>query len=212
MINIGGAWPGVSDMALHGHPGKFTYCLAEDEEHSPFAPLHTTWGYRSDESAVTVVGAEAPHSVLFSGDADDPESPERLVSALARAVASPVANNSYLGGKGAITVVLNPDHAAVLARGGYVRETLQARLAERAVNPREVLEGLNPKMLRGIGDDALVPAVRDPASILVIVAGGSGLYSMVMPSWSAGPHSNCAVHAPIEIGQFCEVPGAPGTR
>ena len=28
MINIGGR-PGESDMALLGHPGKFTYCLAE---------------------------------------------------------------------------------------------------------------------------------------------------------------------------------------
>ena len=28
MINIGGAKPGESDMALLGHPGKFTYCLA----------------------------------------------------------------------------------------------------------------------------------------------------------------------------------------
>lgn len=35
LINIGGGRPGVSDMALHGHPGKFTYCLAELEEESP---------------------------------------------------------------------------------------------------------------------------------------------------------------------------------
>ena len=40
MINVGGARPGVSDMALHGHPGKFTYCIAEAEESSPFPPLH----------------------------------------------------------------------------------------------------------------------------------------------------------------------------
>ena len=29
-MNIGGARPGVSDMALLGHPGKFTMCLAEN--------------------------------------------------------------------------------------------------------------------------------------------------------------------------------------
>ena len=40
MINIGKARPGSSDMALLGHPGKFTFCLAEDEEASPFTPLH----------------------------------------------------------------------------------------------------------------------------------------------------------------------------
>ena len=57
MINIGGAHPGVSDMALLGHPGKFTYCLAEDEEASPFPPLHTALGYRATDSVVTVIGA-----------------------------------------------------------------------------------------------------------------------------------------------------------
>ena len=45
MINIGGGRSGTADMALLGHPGKFTFCLAEDEEESPFPPLHTSRGY-----------------------------------------------------------------------------------------------------------------------------------------------------------------------
>ena len=206
MINIGGARPGESDMALHGHPGKFTYCLAEDEENSPFPPLHTGWGYASEQSAVTVIGAEAPHSVIFSGDADDPHSAERLLNGLATAIASPVANNSYLGGTGAVTVVLNPDHATALAGAGHSRENVQSELAARAVNPHRVLAALNPKMAPELGDEDLVPAVRDPKNILVLVAGGTGLYSMVMPSWCSGPHSNSAVHALIEVDMFCEVP------
>ena len=48
MMNIGGARPGSSDMALLGHPGKFTYCLAEDEEHSPFPPLHVDLGFNAE--------------------------------------------------------------------------------------------------------------------------------------------------------------------
>ena len=64
MINIGGARPGSSDMALLGHPGKFTYCLAEDEENSPFPPLHVSRGFAPDDSVVTVIGAEAPPSVV----------------------------------------------------------------------------------------------------------------------------------------------------
>ena len=59
-------------MSLHGHPGKFTYCIAEDEENSPFPGLHTSFGYEADQSAVIITGAEAPHSTMFSGDADDP--------------------------------------------------------------------------------------------------------------------------------------------
>ena len=52
MINIGGGRPGTSDMALLGHPGKFTYCLAEDEEHSPFESLAQSLGFDAGESLV----------------------------------------------------------------------------------------------------------------------------------------------------------------
>lgn len=206
MLNIGGARPGESDMALHGSPAKFTFCCAEDEEHSPFPPLHTSFGYAPGQSAVTVLGTEAPHSVLFSGDADDPTSAERWLNTVAAVIANPGSNNIHLGGTAAVCVVLNPEHAAVMAQAGYTRESMQLALCERAVRPRTELAALNPRML--VGDEDNIPAVRDPKNILIITAGGPGLYTMVMPSWSAGPHGNVAVHEPIELGQFCELPGS----
>jgi len=42
-----------------------------------------------------------------------------------------------------------------------------------------------------------VRSIRDPAQVLVVVAGGTGLYSVVMPSWGAGPHSNRALTVPV---------------
>jgi hypothetical protein len=206
MINIGGARPGESDMALHGHPAKFTFCIAEDEENSPFPPFHTSLGYRPEQSVVTVLGTEGPHSALFTGDADDPECAERLLRLLAGVIANPGSNNSQLGGTAAVALVFNPDHAQVLVRAGYDRERIQQRLTELAVTPRAILAGLNPKML--VGDEDMIPAVRDPKNIHLLTAGGSGLYTMVMPSWCAGPHGNIAVHAEVDIGQFCEVPAA----
>ncbi|MGF1596305.1 MAG: hypothetical protein ACFCVK_05145 [Acidimicrobiales bacterium] len=206
MINIGGARPGESDMALHGHPGKFTYCLAEDEEGSPFPPLHTSFGYSADRSAVTVVGAEAPHSVFFIGDGDDPEgSAEQLLGVLAATIAAPGTNNVVLGGVGSVIVVLNPDHTEVLAAAGYDRSGIQRRLAELAVTPIDVARRLHPRQFAHTTTDT-VPAVRDPDRILVLQAGGTGLYSMVMPTWCAGAHRNQAVHAEILLDQACEVP------
>jgi len=204
MINIGGARPGESDMSLHGHPGKFTFCIAEDEEHSPFPPLHTSLGYAMEQSVVTLLGTEAPHSVLFTGDADDPDSADRLLNTVAAVIANPGSNNSHLGGIAAICVVFNPDHADVLGRAGYTREKIQHILSERAVTPRTQLAALNPLML--VGEEELIPAVRDPSKILLLTAGGAGLYTMVMPSWCAGPHGNVAVHEEIELDQYCEVP------
>ena len=206
MINVGGARPGVSDMALHGHPGKFTYCIAENEESSPFPPLHESLGYRPDQSVVTVLGAEAPHSVIFAGDADDPERADKLLQVLAAVIANPGSNNVRLGGFGAVAVVLNPEHAALLAESGLRREDIQHRLSELAVAPRCVLARQNPNEL--YGEEDMLPAVRDPDNVLVVTAGGPGLYSMVMPSWCAGTHRNAAVHEVIDINPFCEVPGS----
>ena len=75
LLNIGGARPGVSDMALLGHGGKFTMCLTEDVAQSPWPACSVDAGFDPFDSVVTVIGVEAPHSVVFVDDADDPDSP-----------------------------------------------------------------------------------------------------------------------------------------
>ncbi|MGI9595284.1 MAG: hypothetical protein ACR2QK_03935, partial [Acidimicrobiales bacterium] len=174
-------------------------------EISPFDPLHTDWGYRRDQSAVTVVGAEPPHSVIFTNDADDPTSSERLLRSIALVMANTGSNNAHFRG-GAQTVILNPEHAEVLAKAGLSRADIKHRLTELAVNPAELLAELNPTYAsRGQAAD-VVAAVRDPDDIVLLVAGGAGLYSTVMPSWAAGAHANPIVHAEVFIDQFCEIP------
>ncbi|MPY91752.1 MAG: hypothetical protein GEV08_01420 [Acidimicrobiia bacterium] len=207
MINIGGGRAGESDMALLGHPGKFSYCLAEDEEASPFTPLHVHRGFAPEESVVTVVGAEAPHSVICITDADDPDSPLRLLRSIAAGIANMGANNAHIGGRGMVTVVVNPDHAAVLERGGYDRAKLAEALCELAVNRRSQLAELSPAIGAAGSPDDLVRSVRHPEDLLVVHAGGGGLYSMVMPSWCAGPHANRAVSQRVDLNPACAIPG-----
>jgi hypothetical protein len=49
-------------------------------------------------------------------------------------------------------------------------------------------------------------ALPTPESLLVLVAGGPGVYSSVMPSWCFGKHGNVAATEKIETGQSCEIP------
>src|SRR3546814_13738366 len=72
LLNVGGGWPGDLDKATLGHPGKYTYCIAENEEVSPFAPYHVEKGYKAEDSTVFVIAAEPPHSVT-NHVANDPE-------------------------------------------------------------------------------------------------------------------------------------------
>jgi len=201
MINIGGGRPGISDMALLGHPGKFTYCLAEDEENSPFPPLHLDLGFGPDESVVTVIGAEAPHSVLFSGDADQGDHPLALLDMLAIGLANAATNNAVLTG-GTATLVLNPDHARLLHAAGFSRRDIASEIHRRCSPDGDEMNRLAP----GFAREGQRDAFTGPEQILVLVAGGSGLYSMVMPSWCAGAHRNSPSSVRVESNFFCEVP------
>ena len=205
MLNIGGARPGSSDMALLGHPGKFTYCLAEDEASSPFPPLHVSRGFTAADSVVTVVGAEAPHSVLYSGNADDPQDAEKLLRQLAVGLANMATNNAILTG-GSAVVVLNPEHAAILGQANLSREAVQQRLYELTHLPKAELRAVGGAFAQRVDGEGDYPAFKQAADVLVLVAGGSGLYSMVMPSWCAGAHRNSAVSVAVDLEQFCAIP------
>lgn len=205
LINIGGGRPGIGDMALLGHPGKFTQCLAEAEEDSPFPPLHTTLGYSADDTAVTIVNVEAPHSVLCVVTRDAQESSDRLLRQLATAVASPASNNAGAG-SGHVVLVLNPEHARTLAAAGLDRQGIQQAVFELARNRRgDVLAQPAPA---GSDPEEELAALASPESVVVVVAGGGGTYSAVMPSWGLGAHGNRPITVEAAVGMACEIPQA----
>lgn len=206
MTNAGGVKAGTSDMALLGHPGKFTYCFGEDEENSPFEPLHVQRGFAPDESVVTVIGAEAPHSVYSIVDGDDPEGPDLLLRQLARCLATIGSNNANFRG-GQAVVVINPDHARILAKSGHCATTIREAIHAHATNPLSLLRSVDRSIPSSSdSSDPQVSAFRSPQDILLVHAGGGGLYDMVMPSWAAGPHGNRAVSKAIATDEACEVP------
>ena len=61
--------------------------------------------------------------------------------------------------------------------------------------------------MRGAAEEGDYACFSDASQILLLMAGGSGLYSMVMPSWCAGAHKNSAVSIQVDTDQFCEIPG-----
>jgi hypothetical protein len=213
LMNVGGARPGISDMAVLGQPGKFTACFAEAEETSPFEPLHVARGLSSEQSAVTVVGVESPHSVMLTPDGDDPQGGERMLRTLAAAIANAGSNSTY-GGRATTLVVLNPAHARALAKWGFDRNAIQRRLHELATNPKRLISTwATSRQYPPEQGDELVHAIASPDKVVVAVAGGEGIYSAVFNAWGAGEHGVLPVTQEIEIGQACELPGiAAGER
>lgn len=188
LVNIGGARPGGMDKATFGHPGKFSYCFAENEEESPFPPYSEDAGVAPGDSAVTVFAAEAPHNVN-NHYSDDPRS---LLDSVADTMSTLGSNNSYMASE--ILVVLGTEHADVVASAGWARRHVQQYLYEKArrrvgdlrrvgVYGEEVHRNFWPVWLDRSDDNAMVPIARVPEDIKVLVAGGAGRHSLVIPGW-----------------------------
>jgi len=61
-------------MSTFGHPGRYTYCIGEHEEVSPWPPYHAGRGLTAADSAVTVFAGVPAMSIgllaaqrLFAG-------------------------------------------------------------------------------------------------------------------------------------------------
>ena len=50
----GGSVPGETYMGAHGNPLAYSLCFPENEERSPWVPLHVQKGFKPDDSAVSV--------------------------------------------------------------------------------------------------------------------------------------------------------------
>jgi hypothetical protein len=185
LVNIGGARPGSGDRATHGFPGKLSFCFAENEEDSPWPPLASVLGAAAGASAVTVVSASGSLNLLDTAD-----DAEELLWAFARSIAAPCANDSLWGGTPLL--VLGPEHAALLAEGGFDRSDVQRFVWERStVRAGEITTQNRNSFLvpsrspiYGTIDDATEIHVSDrPEDMLIAVAGGPGTHSIYLPTF-----------------------------
>ena len=190
MLNIGGAIPGAGDMATFGSPAKYTFCVAENEDASPWDPLHVELGFARDVRTVTVFGAESPHNV------NDHESVtgKGLLKMMAGTVAITGANNLYFDG--APLLVFGPEHAATIARDGYSKPDVKKYIYENARIPLGNLSDENiERRLRQwpvfknefteAGLDRLVPIMKSPDNAYIMVLGGAGKHSAYIPTFGA---------------------------
>jgi len=187
LLNVGGGRPGKLDKSTLGHPGKYSFCIAENEEASPWAPYHVEQGYAPQDSTVFVIAAEGPHSVT-NHVADDAEGIlDSIVSAM-----STIAHNNAVS-SGSCAVVIGPEHAATIAGCGWSRHDVRSYLwmnttntfADVSFNHRygRVYNRNLPRWYRR-DPEARIPIVPRPDDIHLFVAGGeAGRFSAFLPGW-----------------------------
>ena len=207
LMNIGGARPGVSDMALLGHPGKFTMCLTENVDESPWEPCSVAAGFDPLDSVVTVdrrrgaaLGrvrrrrrrprlAAAAAAGRGPGDRQPRLEQRVLPDRFGRRRPQPRARRRARPGRARA----GPTCSASCTGWRRTGAASCASSTRRSPGPATPTTSS--------------PTLPSPDHVLVLVAGGGGLYSSVFPSWSAGAHANPILHERIETDQACAIPG-----
>ena len=178
ILNVLGGMPGRLDRSTLGHPGKFTFCVAEDEEDHPWTPLAAERGVPAGESAVTVLAAGSPHQLMNEWTRD----PRELLETYAAAMRANLLTYSIWPGNYAI--VIGRQHRDVLIAAGWSKRDVREYVHERARVTRGEWRDVGKGAVVGRKADDVHPALRTPDDLLVIAAGGpAGGFGAVVPPW-----------------------------
>ena len=187
MIAVGDCRPGDGDMATQGQGMKAGICITENS--SPWEHLHVELGCRPDESTVSAISVTAQINLLdfASRNAND------LLGMLARTIASPGMQNAQLG-YGPV-IVFGIEHARMLANAGLTKADVKRRLFEEARLP---LSAFSPETVDDVlkvrrpqwayadrNPSGLVPMADAAGDFTLLVAGGEGQHSVLLPSFLA---------------------------
>ncbi len=213
-INVFGLHPHLLDQATQGTPAKYSACIAENEEQSPWPPLHVEHGFDPDDSAVTAivirscVHIEARHTQVPEQLALDIAGTIRRTGALVHETISAL-------------VVLGPEHARLFASAGWGKEDVRQFIYSRAANTRADLAAVGkdavsrhtrwrlsadhpdamPDLASASCDPDLVPVLNSPAAVQVMVAGAdnSGVSAVIE---TFGPRGG-----PLSIARVGDIDG-----
>ncbi len=116
--NIGGVRKGIEDMGTLGNAMKYALVMGENEEESPWDPLHVDFGYRREDNTVTVM---FPNRYAQTIPAET--SAEGIAEALA---------GMRPGSLSCMMVI--PDHARIFSQEGWSKKRVRDYILAHAAS------------------------------------------------------------------------------
>lgn len=167
ILNILDSRPGILDRAVMGHPGKYSYCIAEDEESSPWEPLHVERGFSQGTSTVTVFTCLGPFQM------DLQRIPRRPEPVLERIAAGMLV---FGPGQGELLLLMPPEISSIFMEASWSKDQVRQFLFQRARKPARKWPSINPNYteLPAQNSDEMVPVCSSPESVVLLSGGGTG--------------------------------------
>lgn len=182
LLNAGGskAW----SKCTQGHPGQYTFCIAENEEETPWEPLHVERGFPPDANVVTVNAVEAPRGTSDPGSRNARE----ILATVSLAMSDP-ATSQIKFQRGQPIVCFGIEHAATIARDGFTKDQVKEFIFAHAGIPLQrisegnrLLRKKHPDTYIDVGENGILPIGMSKEDILIVVAGGEGKHSCWLPT------------------------------
>ncbi len=165
--NIGGIRQGIEDMGVHGNPCKYSMVVGENEEESPWEPLHVERGLNEKDSAMTLFFPNSYVDVL-------------VYTADAKGVLNTAIHNIPPARGGQSCLLVNPTYAKYLADEGWTKKEIERFIKEYARCPRDKhwqeTIGVLPKELVPFADSDSMPLIAGDDQVIVVVSGKFSSY------------------------------------
>jgi hypothetical protein len=176
MINVGQRVPGASCRTTHGSPGRYTFCIGEFEEASPWNSYAAEHGFDDTRSHVTAIAAGGTTNVHDMTS----RTSEGILTTIASSMTAIGSINMFpFWGLGPMLLVLCPEHAIKMAADGYEKEDVKQFLFEATKKiPIDVWPAEFHDAMRESGKvvNECTPLAARAEQFEIVVAGGRGGY------------------------------------
>ncbi|MEM7346484.1 MAG: thioredoxin family protein [Chloroflexota bacterium] len=183
--NVGGGRPGEVDRAAFGHPGKYTFCFAEDETGSPWESLAVERGFSPESSTVTLFAAGGVQGIVDQ-QSRNPESLAKSFAGCLKAVTHPkipIATDVFLA--------ISPEHGRIFKEAGWSKAQLKEAINNLLQLPGSELVRGADGIAEGVPEhlaNQTLPKFRPGGLNIIHVGGTAGLFSAIIAGWVAsGP-------------------------
>ncbi|MCY3971483.1 MAG: hypothetical protein OXG74_16255 [Acidobacteria bacterium] len=177
--NLLGVRPGELDRSTLGHPGKLSYCLAEDEEGSPWPSLGSDRGAPGGASTVTVFAAGSPRQLMNEWTTE----PEAILDTVAAEMRANMLHYSIWAGNHCL--VLPPQLRERFADVKWTKADIRAYLHRQARVRRGDWERVGKAaVVSEANRNREYRALQSPEDLVIVAAGGpAGGFAAVIPPW-----------------------------
>lgn len=183
VMNVLGIRPREFDQSTQGSATKYFCCMAENEEDSPWEPLHVERGFAASDSTVTVQMIRSDVYVEHRSS----QEPEEILMTIADSM-------SYGGAVTQVTetrndlgavVVMGPEHAQLIAARGWSKQDCKQFLFEHFGKRKRELRSMGKlhESFAAEPEDAFIPHASGVKNVMLVVAGANNAgVSTVCPS------------------------------